>query len=109
MRIDARALLLALAASAAVPACAQTAGDPAEGYLYAHQVCAECHGVDPGNVASPNPSAPAFQTVVSTPGMTDMALVVWLHTPHQTMPSISIESTDLENLLAYMASLRGEP
>lgn len=82
------------------------AGNAAEGLAYAEQVCARCHAVAPGATASPVAEAPAFQTVANTPGMTGVALNVWLHTPHRNMPDIIVDPQRVDDLAAYLASLR---
>jgi hypothetical protein len=38
--------------------------------------------------------------------MTAMALTVWFHTSHPTMPNIIIHGEDLDNIIAYILSLR---
>jgi mono/diheme cytochrome c family protein len=82
--------------------------DPAAaaGAAYAKQACASCHAVGAGETKSPNASAPAFQTVADTPGMTAMALNAWLHGPHKTMPSLIIDPARIDDLSAYIGSLK---
>ena len=89
-------------------ACAVELGDPQQGLTYAKQVCAECHAVDAGDALSPNPDAPSFEDVANTPGMTARALVVWLQSPHPTMPNIMIPTGDTDNIVAYITSLRAK-
>jgi mono/diheme cytochrome c family protein len=76
------------------------------GRTYADKACASCHAVAPGQTRSPNPSAPAFESVANTPGMTAMALNVWLHTSHPTMPNLIIDPTRLDDLAAYLLTLK---
>ena len=52
------------------------------------------------------PEATPFQTVANAPGMTEMALTVWLQTSHPTMPNIILEQDDLRNVVAYIRSLK---
>jgi hypothetical protein len=40
--------------------------------------------------------------------MTETALRVWLSTPHRTMPNIAIEPQDMDNVIAYVLSLKDE-
>ena len=54
---------------------------------------------------SPLPEAPTFQSVADTPGMTEMALTVWLQSSHPTMPNIVLKQDDLRNVVAYIRSL----
>jgi mono/diheme cytochrome c family protein len=83
---------------------AQT-GDPGAGAAYAQQVCAKCHAIDQTGT-SPEPTAPPFKDVANTPGMTGTALRVWLSTSHPTMPNIIVEPTDMDNVIAFIVSLK---
>ena len=76
------------------------------GAAYAEQVCAACHAVLAGETYSPLPEATPFQTVANAPGMTEMALTVWLQTSHPTRPNIILEQDDLRNVVAYIRSLK---
>ena len=75
------------------------------GAAYATKVCAACHAVLPDEQVSPLPQAPTFQSVADTPGMTEMALTVWLQSSHPTMPNIVLEPDDMRNVVAYIRSL----
>ncbi len=93
--------LLALASGAL----AQEA-DIEAGAAYAEQVCAACHAVLANEQISPLPQAPTFQSVADTPGMTELALTVWLQSSHPTMPNIILKQDDLRNVVAYIRSLK---
>jgi mono/diheme cytochrome c family protein len=95
-------------AGLAVPGivCAANLGDPQRGLVYAKMACSECHAVEDGEV-SPNTKAPSFGAVADSPGMTERALVVWLQSSHHsTMPNLIIAPGDLDNVVAYITSLR---
>ena len=49
----------------------------------------------------PRPS----KSVANTPGMTELALTVWLQSSHPTMPNIVLKQDDLRNVVAYIRSL----
>ena len=85
---------------------AQSPGDPQKGRAFAQRFCAECHAVEKRNVRSPNPEAPSFTTVASTPGMTAMALNVFFQTPHRAMPNLIIKTDQKNDIIAYMMSLK---
>ena len=95
-----------LALAAASPAFAQESGDASRGLTYARDLCAACHAVLAIDAKSPRPDAPPFKAVANTPGMTGTALAVWLRTPHKSMPNLIIEPGDLNNVIAYIVSLR---
>lgn len=78
------------------------------GAAYAKQVCAACHAVLPGEQGSPLPQATPFQSVANTPGMTELALTVWLQSSHPTMPNIVLEPDDMQNVVAYIRSLESK-
>jgi mono/diheme cytochrome c family protein len=90
------------------PALAQEPGNVGKGLSYARAVCAECHGVEAKDEVSPNPEAPPFKAVAGTSGMTGTALVVWLESPHPSMPQLIVPSDDRNDLIAYILSLKDQ-
>jgi len=98
-------VLVAVLADFVDPAFAQHAADPAAGADYAKKFCTKCHALNRGE-ASPEPTAPPFGNVANTKGMTATALTVWLTTSHPTMPNIVIEPHDMDNVVAYILSLK---
>ena len=85
---------------------AQEVGDAKSGLDYAEAVCAECHAVKSGQRASPRESAPAFELVANSRGMTEMALRVWFQSPHPSMPNLVLRDKTADDLIAYIMSLR---
>ena len=85
---------------------AEDTGDARKGLSYAQKVCSRCHNVLRSDAPSPNTRATPFKKVANTPGMTVTALTVWSRTTHPTMPNLVIEPTDMDNLIAYILSLR---
>jgi hypothetical protein len=51
-------------------------------------------------------TAPTFRAIANTPGMTALALNVFLRTPHRSMPNLVISDGDRDNVIAYILSLR---
>ncbi len=102
-------MLLAATMAFSLPggASAQNA-DVAAGQAYAKETCAQCHAILVNEELSPLPDASAFQTVADTPGMTELALSVWLQSSHPTMPNIVLEQDDMRNVIAYIRSLKRE-
>lgn len=82
--------------------------DVAAGKAYATEICAACHAVEPGEMQSPLMEAPPFQEVADTPGMTELALSVWLQSSHPTMPNIVLSQDEMRNVVAYIRSLKGK-
>lgn len=94
---------------AALIACASSAlaGDIFAGRTYARQACTECHSVEPNKEVEPLIDVPSFYVIAQMPGMSELAISVWLRTPHNEMPDLVIGREDRENLAAYIMSLRG--
>ena len=101
------AIVTAATAGAAVAQTApQVAPDPAKGHTYATQFCAQCHAVEAGATASPNAQAPTFVSAANTPGMTAMALRVFLSDMHDKMPSLIVPPANLADVVAYILTLQ---
>lgn len=83
---------------------AELVGDVSAGRMVAEELCSSCHEVIPGAVVDEDETPPAFTTIAQTPGMTEMALTVWLTTfhPERTMPAIALSRTEREDLIAYI-------
>ena len=106
MRTLNAALILALIAVAPI-VCAAEVGDPQRGHVYAKKFCAKCHAVEAGDVFSPTMIAPTFSAVADTPGMNERALLVWFQSSdHATMPNLMPTPGDLDDVVAYIVSLR---
>jgi mono/diheme cytochrome c family protein len=106
--LSAACLLLAACAPQQVDPFAHTQERDAarRGLVYAEQACASCHGVQRGEASSPMLEAPPFENVANTPGMTGLALNVWLHSEHEDMPHLMVDPDHVDDLWAYLASLR---
>ena len=86
---------------------AQDIGDIQQGRQLALDVCASCHAVRAGQTQSPLATAPSFETIAKTPGMTAAALAFWLTAhSHPTMPNLILSSQQLRDVSAYILSLR---
>lgn len=79
-------------------------GDTKAGLDYAKLYCSSCHGI--AGEDSPLPQAPRFADVAHQPGMTATALQAWLETSHPTMPNIIVAPKDMQNVIAYILSLK---
>ena len=95
----------AFIAAAAVQA--QESGDIHQGRQLALNVCASCHAVRAGQTRPPLTTAPSFQEIADTPGMTAIALSIWLKAQsHPTMPNFVLSSQQVRDVSAYILSLR---
>lgn len=100
------AICVAAAAGANWPAASQEIGDAEMGHIFAREVCASCHGIEKGDQTSPEPFAPTFEIIATTPGMTPTALSIFLRTPHSTMPNLVLSDDELGNVIAYIMTLK---
>jgi len=89
-----------------VQAIAQEQGVPEQGRAYAEKVCAECHLVTREFGLSPRPGVKSFKEIANTRGMTAMAIGVWMQSEHEDMPHIVPQPDELNNLIAYIVSLK---
>jgi mono/diheme cytochrome c family protein len=89
-------------------AIAQETGNARKGAVVAQSVCAQCHAVRAGEKRSPDPMAPSFASVAMWPGMSVMALDVWLQSSHPTMPNFKLTRSDRDDVVAYIMSLKAE-
>jgi mono/diheme cytochrome c family protein len=87
------------------PACAQDSSDVRQGRAFAQRTCAMCHGIVLG-APSPVAGAPSFFTIAVTPGMSPLALRVALETPHHSMPNLALSRDEMQDVIAYILSLR---
>jgi mono/diheme cytochrome c family protein len=79
------------------------------GRSVAERVCAECHPVGSAATGRPRQGPASFEAIANTPGMTAMALSIWLETPHRDMPHILLERDDRDAVVAYITSLKRTP
>jgi mono/diheme cytochrome c family protein len=102
MRGLALALLLISSAAQAQP----WPGNPREGRDLALRICADCHVVAPQQTRSPTDGAPPFAERARDPAITPLSLRVFLQTPHKQMPDLILTRTEIDDLIAYILSLR---
>ena len=85
---------------------AATLGNPETGKAYAQTHCVSCHSIVRDGNSSPVTAATPFQAVANTAGITRTALYVFFRSPHPTMPNLIIKGDDLDNIIAYILSLK---
>ncbi len=93
-------VLAALVAAAPV----QAAGDAAAGHALAQRWCTSCHVVDSATAGSD--AAPAFSAIVNRAKRTPGTLRAWLAAPHPPMPNLSLSRREVDDIVAYLDSLR---
>lgn len=101
------ALLLSLAGIIAAPAAwAQQEGDPAAGRRLAEAWCSGCHVIGPGASGPASDAVPTFPAVARMPSTTGMSLRAFLLTPHARMPDIQMSREQMDDVIAYILTLR---
>ncbi len=80
--------------------------DPDEGLRLARQWCTSCHIVAPSTGGSD--AAPPFETIANDPMVTEDGLRAWLADPHPPMPKFDLTRTEIDTIIAYIKSLKGE-
>lgn len=71
----------------------------------ARKLCVSCHAVEAG--ASPMQSdIPSFHIIANRPGRTRETLTNWLTLPHPPMPQLDLSRQEIQDLGAYLLSLR---
>ena len=94
---------LAVGLWAASPAVA-TAGDARSGHALSRQWCSSCHLVETGT--SGGDQAPPFESIANDPARTPARLRSWLAAPHPPMPDLKLSRTQIDDVMAYLESLK---
>ena len=85
---------------------AAAAGDKDQGRRIALNWCVECHQVE--DQAPASDLAPPFPAIANDPTYTDARLRGWLSDPHPPMPNIQLSRQEIDDLIAYLRSLRSD-
>ncbi len=86
---------------------AALAGDAVLGKEVARKLCVNCHIVEPGGAAiEVNPSIPPFMAIAAKPDQTESLIRGFLIDPHPPMPNIQLSAHELDNIAAYIMSLK---
>jgi mono/diheme cytochrome c family protein len=80
--------------------------DARKGLRYAQKACAACHNVSESSAPSPNSKAPPFKLVANLPGASLAGLTEWSRTPHSSMPNLIVEPNDMDDVIAYILTLK---
>lgn len=91
---------------AATPSWAQNGtGDAIAGKQLTQRWCAGCHGGDPG-ASEPMMPAPTFAEIANRRVTTAYRLRTFLRSPHTTMPNYVLTPEEIDNISAFIMSLR---
>ena len=95
--------VILLAASACLRAEPLQTGDAEEGFVYAKEVCANCHAIV-SDEASPVQEAPTFDEIAKRSKGSAKSVVERIEAIHPKMPNIPMEQDELNDLAAYILS-----
>jgi len=85
------------------------AADTASGQEVARKLCVNCHIVEPdGAPATVNPAIPSFMAIADKEGQSESKLRGFVLNPHPPMPEVQLTTHELENIAAYIMSLKGK-
>ncbi|MGH6736686.1 MAG: c-type cytochrome [Methyloceanibacter sp.] len=93
------------ATSAAFAGPVTSAPDPEHGKDLAQRLCSNCHLVDSGQ-SHASVDIPSFREIAGKEGQTEGAIMAAIVIPKHPMPVIPITKTELEDLAAYIMTLR---
>ena len=79
----------------------------AAGQRLAQQWCAECHVVTGLEAPPAIDDVPTFRTVANDPSVTELSLRAFLKTPHPPMPNFILTREQMDEIVAYILSLKG--
>ena len=103
-----RALQVAVALYALASAAhGQTPASIARGQEIAERACGGCHGIAdrPGSTVQ-GTAAPSFAAIAGRPNQTLQRLQSFIMTPHRPMPGIPLSLAEVNDVVAYLLSLR---
>lgn len=81
------------------------APDVAHGRRIAQKLCSNCHLVT-SEQAHANVDIPSFREIANMQGQTEGSIMAKIIIPHHAMPVIPITKSELEDISAYIMSLR---
>ncbi len=94
----------AAAAASSIASAQELRGNVASGRDLAGHWCGSCHQINGGPVARSGVSS--FARVARLPSTTALSLRVFLRSSHADMPNIEMSETDVDDLIAYMLTLK---
>ncbi|QBR70766.1 cytochrome C552 [Beijerinckiaceae bacterium] len=81
-------------------------GDTGMGRQLAKNWCSDCHAVGPNDET--NGDGPSFVSIANMPSTTSISLHAFLQTSHERMPNLVLTQTQIDDVVAYILSLRSE-
>ena len=83
------------------------AGDPEAGQQLAAKWCANCHMITPTQETATAIGVPTFSGIARMASTTETSLRVFFQTPHVRMPDLHLSMPEIDDVSAYILSLKG--
>ncbi|MBL6751733.1 MAG: c-type cytochrome [Nevskia sp.] len=101
-----QAAILAVVPQLALAGNEQAQGHAAAGHAVARTWCTGCHVVDAGQKVASAAGAPSFAAIAAMPSSTPQALHAFLAAPHPPMPDFQVSRQQVDDITAYILSLK---
>lgn len=102
-----RIIILSVGATFLASATAALAGEPVLGRQVAQKLCVNCHIIEPdGKAKVVNPAVPTFMAVAAMADQSESTIRAYLIDPHPPMPDPKLTTNELDNIAAYIMSLK---
>jgi mono/diheme cytochrome c family protein len=82
-------------------------GDVSMGQQLAQRWCSDCHAVSTEN-ADAHGAVPSFVSIAKMSSTTSISLHAFLQTSHDRMPNLQLTQTQIDDVVAYILSLKGK-
>ncbi|MBB5046015.1 mono/diheme cytochrome c family protein [Rhodopseudomonas rhenobacensis] len=107
IQVTLTAMLIAASAFAWMPAASGAVlPEAGKGQRLAAAWCVECHAIDGHGMHAGRTKAPSFRAIANMPSTTALSLKVFLRSSHPSMPNFIIESSDTDEIVQYILSLK---
>ena len=74
----------------------------------AERWCSSCHVLGPASSSGTSNGAPTFAGIARMSSTTPLSLRAFLQTPHARMPDLHLSQDEIDDVAAYILSLRGK-
>ena len=100
----AAAAAVAALALSGLPHADALAADAVAGGKLVQQWCVSCHATGSGRA---NDAAPPLAAIAQARGGNQGWVRAWLANPHPPMPNLNLSNREIDDIVAYLATLRG--
>ena len=85
------------------------AHDIANGRTIAQVWCSNCHRIDPHDQGTAHDATPTFVSIAKMKSTTAASLATLLNAHHGGMPNLNLNRKEIDDVSAYILSLRNSP